>query len=177
MPKYDGSLIYNEQLTNYEEAYCKNRVSGMTMYESYCKAYINVDCSKLSRGTIDSRCQNIEKKERVIKRLNELRELENIKKFGDNQTEAEPFQIFENNPKKTMFYLFYNYMNDCKIESKRAEQFKAIEAIAKMFNLFSDGNITNNQLNQIIIQAPDVNKAIESITGLVNAKQIKDESQ
>jgi hypothetical protein len=63
-------------------------------------------------------------------------------------------------------------MNDCKLEGRRGDQFKAIESIAKMYNLFSDGNITNNQLNQIIIQAPDVNKAIESITGLVNAKQI-----
>ena len=63
-------------------------------------------------------------------------------------------------------------MNDCKVELKRSDQFKAIESIAKLYNLYSDGSITNNQLNQIIIQAPDVNKAIESITGLVNAKQI-----
>ena len=68
-------------------------------------------------------------------------------------------------------------MNDCKLELKRAEQFKAIESIAKLYNLYSDGSITNNQLNQIIIQAPDVNKAIESITGLVNAKQITAKKQ
>ena len=122
---------------------------------------------------IDSRASQLEKKQRIVNRLNELRELEKMKQFGgDNQTEAEPFQIFENNPKKTMFYLLYNFMNDCKLEGRRGDQFKAIESIAKMYNLFSDGSITNNQLNQIIIQAPDVNKAIESITGLVNAKQI-----
>ena len=172
MPKYDGDRLYSEALTNYEEAYCQNRAAGMTQYESYKKAYINIDVENLPRATIDNRTCKLEKKERIIKRLNELKELEKIKKFGDNQTAVEPFEIFENNPKKTMFYLLYNFMNDCKIELRRAEQFKAIESIAKLYNLYSDGQITNNQLNQIIIQAPDVNKAIESITGLVNAKQI-----
>ena len=92
-------------------------------------------------------------------------------------TEAEPFQIFENNPKKTMFYLLYNFMNDCKTEGKRGDQFKAIESIAKMYNLFSDGNITNNQLNQIVINAPDVNSAINSIHALVNHQQITTKKQ
>ena len=173
MPKYDGSLIYSEALTNYEEAYCKNRVKGLTQRESYKQAYINIDFTNWDVNRIDSRASQLEKKQRIVNRLNELRELEKMKQFGgDNQTETEPFQIFENNPKKTMFYMLYNFMNDCKLEGRRGDQFKAIESIAKMYNLFSDGNITNNQLNQIIIQAPDVNKAIESITGLVNTKQI-----
>lgn len=173
MPKYSGSLIYSEALTNYEEAYCKNRIKGLTQRESYKQAYINIDFTNWDVNRIDSRASQLEKKQRIVNRLNELRELEKMKQFGgDNQTEAEPFQIFENNPKKTMFYMLYNFMNDCKLEGRRSDQFKAIESIAKMYNLFSDGSITNNQLNQIIIQAPDVNKAIESITGLVNAKQI-----
>ena len=72
-----------------------------------------------------------------------------------------------------MFYLLYNFMNDCKVELRRGEQFKAIEAIAKLFNLYNDGQITNNQLNQIVINAPDVNSAINSIHALVNNTGIK----
>ena len=173
MPKYSGSLIYNEQLTNYEEAYCKNRIKGLKQRESYKQAYVNIDFTNWDVGRIDSRASQLEKKQRIVNRLNELRELEKIKQFGgNNQTEAEPFQIFENNPKKTMFYLLYNFMNDCKLEGRRGDQFKAIESIAKMYNLFSDGNITNNQLNQIVINAPDVNSAINSIHALVNHQQI-----
>ena len=177
MPKYDGYKIYRESLTTFEESYCKLRAQGVTQQESYKQAYINVDCEKLSPDTIRTRCYKIEKRDKVIKRIAELKELEKIRNFGDNQTAAEPFEIFENNPKKTMFYLLYNFMNDCKVELKRAEQFKAIESIAKLYNLYSDGSITNNQLNQLIIQAPDVNKAIESITGLVNVKQITAKKQ
>ena len=174
MPKYDGDRLYSEALTNYEESYCQNRAAGMTQRESYKKAYINIDFSKWeNQDNIDKRASRLETKQRIIKRLNELKELKKVKNFTNNQTEAEPFQIFENNPKKTMFYLLYNFMNDCKTEGKRADQFKAIESIAKMYNLYSDGSITNNQLNQIIIQAPDVNKAIESITDLVNQNKTK----
>lgn len=172
MPKYDGYKIYRESLTTFEESYCKLRAQGVTQQESYRRAYINVDCDKLSPETIHTRCYKIEKRDKVIKRIAELKEIQKVKEFTDNQTQAEPFEVFENNPKKTMFYLLWNFMNDCKVELKRADQFKAIESIAKLYNLYSDGSITNNQLNQIIIQAPDVNKAIESITGLVNAKQI-----
>ena len=174
MPKYSGaSIYYTETLTQYEQKYCEYRAAGTPQIESYKKAYINVDCEKMSRDTIQTRCSKIEKKDKVIKRIAELKELEKIKNFGDNQTAAEPFEIFENNPKKTMFYLLYNFMNDCKVELKRAEQFKAIESIAKLYNLYSDGNITNNQLNQIVINAPDVNSAINSIHALVNTSQIK----
>lgn len=174
MPKYDGaSIYYTETLTQYEQKYCEYRAAGIPQIESYKRAYINVDCEKMSRDTIQTRCSKIEKKEKVIKRITELKELQKVKNFTDNQTEAEPFEVFENNPKKTMFYLLWNFMNDCKVELKRADQFKAIESIAKLYNLYSDGSITNNQLNQIIIQAPDVNKAIESITDLVNQNKNK----
>ena len=178
MPTYDGNEIYQDTLTKYEDLYCQYRIlEQLPQVEAYKKAYFNVNCENLPYETIRTRCSKIEKRDKVIKRINELKELQKVKDFTDNQTQAEPFEIFENNPRKTLFYLLYNYMNDCKIELRRAEQFKAIESIAKMYNLFSDGSITNNQLNQIIIQAPDVTKAIESITGLVNAKQIKDKSQ
>ena len=174
MPKYDGDRLYSEALTNYEEAYCKNRAAGMTQRESYKKAYINIDFSKWeNQDNIDKRASRLETKQRIINRLNELKELKKLEEFNGNQTEAEPFQIFENNPKKNIFYLLYNFMTDCKSEGKRAEQFKAIESIAKLYNLYSDGNITNNQLNQIVINAPDVNSAINSIHALVNTSQIK----
>ena len=173
MPKYDGSLIYSEQLTNYEESYCQNRIAGMTQRESYKKAYINIDFTEWNPNNIDKRASKLETKERIIKRLNELRELKKLEEFNGNQTQAEPFENFEKSPKRNIFYLLFNFMNDCKSEGKRAEQFKAIESIAKLYNLYSDGSITNNQLNQIVINAPDVNSAIDSIHNLVNKTAIK----
>lgn len=174
MPKYSGSLIYNEQLTNYEEAYCRYRaIEKLSMYESYCKAYTNIPCREWTRTAIDKRASKLETKERIAKRIAELKEVEQLKEVAGNQTAADPFEIFEQNPKKTMFKLLYDFMLDCKSETRRSDQFKAIEAIAKLYNLFSDGNITNNQLNQIVINAPDVNSAIDSIHALVNKTAIK----
>lgn len=174
MPKYDGANIYNDTLTKYEDLYCQYRINdNMPQVEAYKKAYFNVNTENMPHETIRTRCVKIEKRDKVIKRINELRELKKVQDFNGNQTQAEAFEIFENNPKRNMFYLLYNFMNDCKTELKRSEQFKAIEAIAKLFNLYNDGQITNNQLNQIVINAPDVNSAINSIHALVNKEQIK----
>lgn len=172
MPAYDGANIYNEQLTNYEEAYCQERAKGLTQYESYCNAYVNVNTKELSYDIISSRCYKLEKKPRVKKRLEELNTLNQIKSMSNNQTQAENLEKIKNNPKDFFLIQIIDFIKECKYKEDRANQFKGLEAVAKVFNLFNDGNITNNQLNQIIIQAPDVNKAIESITGLVNAKQI-----
>ena len=173
MPRRDGESLYSQSLTDYEEAYCINRVNNsMTQYESYCLAYKNLPCNEWSRERVDKRASQLEKKERIVKRIAELKELKELKELTNNQTATEAIEIIENNPKHFIVKQLYDFMLGCKSEGKRADQFKAIEAIAKIYNLFSDGNITNNQLNQIIIQAPDVNKAIESITGLVNARQI-----
>lgn len=177
MPAYDGANIYNEQLTNYEEAYCQERAKGLTQYESYCNAYVNVNTKDLSYDIISSRCYKIEKKPRVKKRLEELNTLNQIKSLSNNQTQAENLEKIKNNPKDFFLVQIIDFIKECKYKEDRSNQFKGLEALAKVFNLFSDGNITNNQLNQIIIQAPDVNKAIESITGLVNAKQITAKKQ
>lgn len=172
MPAYDGDRLYNEQLTNYEEAYCQERAKGLTQVESYCNAYVNVNTKELSYDIISSRCYKIESKPRVKKRLEELNTLNQIKSISNNQTQADNLEKIKNNPRDFFLVQIIDFIKECKYKEDRANQFKGLEAVAKVFNLFSDGSITNNQLNQIIIQAPDVNKAIESITGLVNAKQI-----
>lgn len=173
MPKYDGANIYNEQLTNYEEAYCQERAKGLTQYESYCNAYINVNTKELSYDVISSRCYKIEKKPRVKKRLEELNTLGQIKNITNNQTQAENLEKIKNNPRDFLLIQFYDFIKECKYKEDRANQFKGLEALAKLFNLYSDGSITNNQLNQIVINAPDVNSAIDSIHALVNTSQLK----
>lgn len=173
MPAYDGSNIYNEQLTNYEEAYCQFRAKGFTQVESYCQAYVNVNTKELKKEVINARAYKIERKERVKKRLQELNTLNQIKNISNNQTQADNLEKIKNNPKDFFLVQIIDFIKECKYKEDRANQFKGLEAVAKVFNLFSDGSITNNQLNQIIIQAPDVNKAIESITGLVEQNKNK----
>lgn len=173
MPKYDGALIYNEQLTNYEEAYCQYRAKGLTQVESYCQAYVNINTKELSKEVINARAYKIERKERVKKRLQELNTLGQIKNISNNQTQAENLEKIKNNPRDFLLIQFYDFIKECKYKEDRANQFKGLEALAKLFNLYSDGNITNNQLNQIVINAPDVNSAINSIHSLVNNTGIK----
>lgn len=177
MPKYDGANIYNEQLTNYEENYCQERAKGLPQVESYCNAYINVNTKELSYDIISSRCYKLEHKPRIKKRLEELNTLNQIKTLSNNQTQAEKLENIKNNPRDFLLIQFYEFIKECKYKEDRSNQFKGLEAMAKLFNLYSDGNITNNQLNQIVINAPDVNSAIDSIHALVNntgIKQIKE---
>ena len=76
-----------------------------------------------------------------------------------------------------MLAQFMDFVRRCKSDDDKSNELKGLEAIAKLYNLYSDGNITNNQLNQIVINAPDVNSAINSIHALVNHQQITAKKQ
>ena len=185
MPKYDGANCYNQRLTNYEEMYCQYRSQGQSRIDSYKKAYYNVDCTLLNHNTIEQRTKRIEKKDKVIQRLAELKKIkefeeneinkntliknENVGVGADNQTPRTPYEIFKNNPKDFVIFETYQFLLDCKLSDDRANRLKAIETLAKLFNLYGENqNITNNQLNQIIINSKDINSAVDAIHQLVN---------
>lgn len=172
MAQYDGASRYSNQLTIKEQLFCEACiVEGLNHKDAFLKVY--PEYKNAPNSSIFSKIQKLEEKPKIKKRIAELEEVQKAK----NQTKGELINIFENNKREYMLAQFIDFVRRCKQDDDKSNELKGLEAIAKLYNLYSDGNITNNQLNQIIIQAPDVNKAIESITGLVNAKQIKDKSQ
>lgn len=172
MAQYDGASRYSNQLTLKEQLFCEACiVEGLNHKDAFLKIY--PEYKNAPNSSIFSKIQKLEEKPKIKKRIAELEEVQKAK----NQTQGELINIFENDKRKYMLIQFIDFVRRCKSDDDKSNELKGLEAIAKLYNLYSDGSITNNQLNQIIIQAPDVNKAIESITGLVNAKQIKDKSQ
>ena len=167
MAQYDGASRYSNQLTLKEQLFCEACiVEGLNHKDAFLKIY--PEYKNAPNSSIFSKIQKLEEKPKIKKRIAELEEVQKAK----NQTQGELINIFENDKRKYMLYQFIDFVRRCKSDDDKSNELKGLEAIAKLYNLYSDGSITNNQLNQIIIQAPDVNKAIESITGLVNAKQI-----
>ena len=167
MAQYDGASRYSNQLTLKEQLFCEACiVEGLNHKDAFLKIY--PEYKNALNSSIFSKIQKLEEKPKIKKRIAELEEVQKAK----NQTKGELINIFENNKREYMLAQFIDFVRRCKQDDDKSNELKGLEAIAKLYNLYSDGNITNNQLNQIIIQAPDVNKAIESITGLVNAKQI-----
>jgi hypothetical protein len=167
LPNYEGATRYTSQLTMKENLFCEAIViDELTPNEAFFKVY--PESVSFSKPVLYSRVQKMTQKEKIKKRIEELEEVKKAK----NQTRDEFVKTFENNKREYMLHQFIDFIKRCKQSDDRGNELKGLEAIAKLYNLYSDGNITNNQLNQIIIQAPDVNKAIESITGLVNTKQI-----
>lgn len=172
MAQYDGASRYSNQLTIKEQLFCEACiVEGLNHKDAFLKIY--PEYKNAPNSSIFSKIQKMEEKPKIKKRIAELEEVQKAK----NQTKGELINIFENNKREYMLAQFIDFVRRCKQDDDKSNELKGLEAIAKLYNLYSDGSITNNQLNQIIIQAPDVNKAIESITGLVNAKQITDKSQ
>ena len=167
MGQYDGASRYSNQLTIKEQLFCESCiVEGLNHKDAFLKVY--PEYKNAPNSSIFSKIQKLEEKPKIKKRIAELEEVQKAK----NQSKGELMNIFENNKLEYMLAQFIDFVRRCKQDDDKSNELKGLEAIAKLYNLYSDGNITNNQLNQIIIQAPDVNKAIESITGLVNAKQI-----
>lgn len=168
MAQYDGASRYSNQLTLKEQLFCEACiVEGLNHKDAFLKIY--PEYKNAPNSSIFSKIQKLEEKPKIKKRIAELEEVQKAK----NQTQGELINIFENDKRKYMLCQFIDFVRRCKSDDDKSNELKGLEAIAKLYNLYSDGSITNNQLNQIIIQAPDVNKAIESITGLVNAKQIE----
>lgn len=168
MPNYSGATRYTSQLTMKENLFCEAIViDELTPNEAFFKVY--PESVTFSKPVLYSRVQKMTQKEKIKKRIEELEEVKKAK----NQTRNEFVKTFENNKREYMLHQFIDFVKRCKQADDRGNELKGLEAIAKLYNLYSDGNITNNQLNQIVINAPDVNSAINSIHALVNNTGIK----
>ena len=168
MAHFDGASRYSTQLTIKEQLFCEACiVEGLNHKDAFLKVY--PEFKNAPNSSIFSKIQKMEEKPKIRKRLAELQEVENAK----NQTRGEQVGIFENDKRKYMLAQFMDFVRRCKSDDDKSNELKGLEAIAKLYNLYSDGSITNNQLNQIVINAPDVNSAIDSIHALVNTNQLK----
>ena len=168
MSKYDGANRYTSQLTVKENIFCEALViDELTPNEAFFKAY--PEAVTFSKPVLYSKVQKMTQKDKVARRIEELEEVKKAK----NQTRDEFILNFEKNKKEYLLTQFLDFIKRCKQSDDRNNELKGLEAIAKLYNLYSDGNITNNQLNQIVINAPDVNSAINSIHSLINKQAIK----
>lgn len=164
MSKYDGASRYTTQLTVKEELFCQAVVNDeLTQIEAFKKAY--PELAMLATDKIHNRLKKYTDKDKIKKRLEELQ----LVKDAKNQTENKKIKIIEKNPKEFFLSNMTEFLYRCKNENDHANEFKALESIAKVFNLYNENNQTiDKQLNQIIINTKDVNQAIDAITQLSN---------
>lgn len=164
MSKYDGASRYTNQLTIKENLFCEYFVNeNLTQAEAFKKAY--PELSQLPSDKIWNRLKRYTDKDKIKKRIEELKAVKDAK----NQTENQKIILIENEPRKFFLANITEFLYKCKADDDRNNEFKALESIAKVFNLYGDNNAeAQKQINQIIINNNDVTLAIDAIQQLAN---------